>query len=127
MGNDSDYLKRHDYLDFNKVIKGEPKLTIKTRESIFEYLSSDGNRGSDEFKPKTSEYRILAYLVDNLHNPVDTSRLIDQLNDPRKDAEGSDNKQRVRDKIKAITRKLGKGLIKRTTNGYVIDCKVIRI
>lgn len=128
MGNDSDYLKRHEHLDFNKVLKrGEPKLTIKTGEYVFEYVSSEGKLGSGQFNPTTSEYKILVYLIENHKNPVDTSSLIDRLNKPRRDAEGADQKQRVRDKIKAISDKLGQGLIKNTKQGYVIDCEIVRV
>ena len=127
MGNDSDYIKRHDYLDFNKVIKSDSKLTIRTGNNIFEYLSPEGKLSSYQFNPSTSEYKILVHLIENHKNPVDTSSLIDRLNKPRRDAEGADEKQRVRDKIKAISDKLGKGLIKNTKKGYVIDCEIVRV
>lgn len=121
---DSEFIKEHEYLAFDKTLKGaDPKLTFKVRESIFEYLSSDGKLSSALFKPTTSEYNILTFLIKH-RSPVDTSELIGQLNDPRKEADGADDKQRVRDKIKAITKKLGKGLIEKTKDGYVIDCKI---
>ncbi|KXK09232.1 MAG: hypothetical protein UZ21_OP11001000290 [Microgenomates bacterium OLB22] len=127
MGNDSDYIKRHEYLDLNKIVKGEPKLTIKTGQFYFEYLSPEGKLGSGHFKPNTSEYKVLMFLEDNHKKPVDTTELIKLLNDPREEAEGADEKQRARDKIKPITGKLGKGLIKNTKNGYVIDCEIVRV
>lgn len=121
------FVKEHEYLAFDKTLKtAEPKLTFKIHESVFEYLSPDGNLSSANFKPNTNEYKILTFLMDR-RNPVETAELIGQLNDPRKEAEGSDDKQRVRDKIKAITKKLGKGLIKKTKDGYVIDCKVVSV
>lgn len=123
MSNDGDYLKRHEYLTFDKSIT--PKLTIIVRESIFEYASTDGNTSSVQFKPTTSEYKILISLVGS-RDPINTSQLTNFLNEPRKDAEDADPKQRVRDKIKSINKKLGKDLIKRKADGYVIDCEIVR-
>lgn len=125
---DSEFIKDHDRLNFDNILtkETEAKLTFKVNDSVFEYLSPEGNISSALFKPTTSEYKILTFLM-NHRNSVETSDLTEQLNDPRKEAEGADDKQRARDKIKAITKKLGKGLIKKTKDGYIIDCKIVRI
>lgn len=122
-----DYLKRHEYLSFDKTLKTTaPKLTIK-KEHTFEYLSPDGKTCSCQFNPSTSEYKILQYLIDNYPTPAETTKLILLLNKPRRDADSADPKQRVRDKIKAITKKLGNGVITKSIDGYAISCEIAKV
>lgn len=127
------FLEKNEYLVFDKILATKaaksvnPRLVIYESESIFEFTSSKSmTRRTEYLHTNTSEYKILMYLVENHRIPIEMSKLIDQLKAARTNANYSDKKQRVLDKITAIREKLGHELIKTTPKGYKIDCKIVR-
>lgn len=130
MVNDSDYLKRHEYLAFDKntALKlATPKLRINAAKNEFQFTSSNGSANQKSFRRNTSEFQILMYLIDNHRIPVETGELIKKLKPRRKNTKYADPKQRVIDKITAIRKSLGTEVISTTPNGYIIECEILRI
>lgn len=107
--------------------KRKARLIFSNGDGTVTYTLPDGKETKAEFRKDTSEYRILIHLARNKGVPQSTSELIEAnlLKEARKNVDYDDQKQRVIDKIKPIREKLGKDLVKKKPDGYVIDCDVV--
>ena len=110
----------------DKTINPVPRLTFYKKTGRVEYVSEDQKLHNGTFTKNTSEEKILLYLANNSGNPFETNKLCSLLKTPKQGADSPDPKRRVNDKISAIRKKLSKGAVKTTPNGYMIECVVIQ-
>ncbi len=103
-----------------------PKLTINLRTGEFRFTSKEGKETTAQFRRDTTEYNLITHLAANPKTPYLSGELVACLKTLRQHADSSSPKDRVKDAIKAIKRKLGSESITTTPSGYMLDCEVTR-
>ncbi|OGK18668.1 hypothetical protein A3B50_00600 [Candidatus Roizmanbacteria bacterium RIFCSPLOWO2_01_FULL_40_42] len=120
-------LKNSSYELSQETTSSIPRLVFYKKTGRVEYFSEDQKLSSATFAKNTSEGKVLQHLAYNSDTAFMTSDLLKYLNDPRQGADFPDPKKRVNDVVKVIRKKLSPRVVKTTTNGYMIECKVILV
>lgn len=90
----------------------------------FEKRKIEYNNQTHTYSRESNEVKILFHLLKAPSLCVPSKELCQLLNEPRADAEGASEKDRLRDIIKSIRNKFGKRLVETCSGGYLISLPI---
>lgn len=138
--NNSDYLKRNEGLDFEKILTPPTNnarvgvLTITNGHKLgvvmVSYISTSQKPHEANFGIASNEYRLLNHLSNNPNKVFTAKQLGSVLKQVRQDVDVPDDERRVRDTIRQIRVKLNLNGNPNdpfvSSNGFGLMCKVER-